>query len=175
MGAHVARDAAGGVGGAGTAGKGTSVLESCARDRKPTKIDGHLNQALHEALLNAPYEAFANIVAAKLASQGVTLTSRERRRLVEHLKSNAVESFQFRNWRWWEKRSIKIEVTAEIEALHASFTEFLENHLPQLIESTADDLSASILKTLNRTWLAQDRADRHDIRGFQRRLLKHWG
>jgi hypothetical protein len=66
-------------------------------------------------------------------------------------------------------------VTAEIEALHASFTEFLENHLPQLIESTADDLSASILKTLNRTWLAQDRADRHDIRGFQRRLLKHWG
>jgi Family of unknown function (DUF5677) len=67
-------------------------------------------------------------------------------------------------------------VTAEeIKALHAGFTEFLEHHLPQMIESTADDLSARILKTLNRTWPVQNRTDRRDIRGFQRRLLKHWG
>jgi hypothetical protein len=32
-----------------------------------------LNQALHKALLNAPYEAFANIVVEKLARQGVAL------------------------------------------------------------------------------------------------------
>jgi hypothetical protein len=135
-----------------------------------------LGQALHEVLRNAPYEAFAEIVVTKLAGQGVTLTTRERRRLVEHLKSNAVEVFQFRNWRWWEKRSIKIEVTAEeVKALHAGFTEFLEDHLPEMIESTADDLSASILKTLNRRWPAEYRAESREMRGFQRRLHQRWG
>src|SRR6266849_1079146 len=135
-----------------------------------------LHKVLHEVLQNAPYEAFAELISTKLSGKGITLTPGERRRVARHLKSNAAENLQFRNWQWWDRRHVAIEVTPEeVEALHVRFTEFLEHKLPEIIASTAEDFSARILKTLNRRWPAQSRAEDHELRGFKRRLHQRWG
>src|SRR2546425_903871 len=90
-----------------------------------------LQKLLNEVLRSAPYEALVDMMAVKLADSGISLTSRERERLIAHLKSGSSESFTFRKWRWWDRRHVGIEITeAEMGALHTRFTDFLEDRFP---------------------------------------------
>lgn len=135
-----------------------------------------LQSALNKVLLDTAYQAFATTIAEKLAAQGLTLTTRERDRLAEYLRSDATDTIHFRRWRWWENRNLTIEVTEEeAEAVHSRFTQFLESQLSGLIDSAIEDLSANILQTLNRSWAAESRRQNRELRGFERRLHRHWG
>jgi hypothetical protein len=135
-----------------------------------------LQKLLNEILLNAPYEAVADMIAVKLAERGITLTSRERLRLIAHVKAGSSENFTTRKWRWWDTRHVGIEITeAEIDSLHTRFTDFLENRFPDLLQSIVADLAERMLPTLNREWPAQARSTARELRGFEKRLHHRWG
>lgn len=134
-----------------------------------------LQQTLEEVLMDAPYQVFAEMLAKRLASQGVVLTARERQKLIEHVKSVTTDTFSLRKW-WRFGQDIDIEVTEEeIEELNEQFSELLEHKLPGLIRSTIDDLSSDILHTLKLNWSTELRRQNHKRRDFEKSLHKQWG
>jgi len=135
-----------------------------------------LQKTLFEGLLDAPYHKLAKIIADKLASQGVTLSTREEQRLIDHLKINTTDPFKFRNWQWWSNKNFDVHLSEdEVEEIHEWFTEFLNNKLPELLHSMVEELSAEILITLNKNWAAESRRQKREISGFLKRLNQRWG
>jgi len=105
---------------------------------------GILQTTLDQTLLDTPYKLIANIMADKIAAQGVTLTTREREKLFSHIRSQSYEVFRFRRWRWWDNQQLKIELTAaDVEAVQDRMTEFIDTKLPELVTSAAEDISAN--------------------------------
>jgi hypothetical protein len=137
---------------------------------------GILQTTLDRTLLDTPYKLIANIMADKIAAQGVTLTTSEREKLFSHIRSQSHEVFHFRRWRWWDNKQLKIELTAaDVEAVQDHVTEFIDTKLPELVTSAAEDISASIILTLHRNWRTELRHQIRDRRGFEKRLQQRWG
>ena len=135
-----------------------------------------LQKALNEALLDAPYQMLAETVASKFAARGITLTAREREQLTEHLKSATNEVLRFRKWQWWSDWQLDVEVTEEeSEAIQERFADFLDNKLPGLVLEVVENSSADVLKTLQRTWVAESRRQNRERRGFESHLHQRWG
>jgi len=135
-----------------------------------------IQKLFEEALAHTPYEMLAKIIVGKLGDRGITLTAREQKQLIAHLKSGSSESFRSNRWRWWDKSHFKIELTDDdIERLHTRFTEFLEHSLPDVVRSAVVDLATGLLPALDRNWRAQSRSEERERRGFEKRLRQRWG
>src|SRR5262245_18448574 len=89
---------------------------AAAASRRPVDSEASismdtLQKLFNDALRSVVYEAAAELIAGKLAAHGMNLTTRERERLISHLKSNSSGSLTFRRWRWWDRRRVGIEIT----------------------------------------------------------------
>ncbi len=67
-----------------------------------------LQQAMDEALREAPYQAFSELIATKLENQGIILSARERQKLAKALRSGSAENFRLQRWRWWDKQDVSV-------------------------------------------------------------------
>lgn len=134
-----------------------------------------LQSAFDKALREAPTTAFAGLIEKKLAAQNVTLSTRDRRRLVTCLESGELEEFKIRRWRWWEKCSVTIDLSEEdLDRIEADLTNFLVNDLESYISETADDLVDTILLTLEKNWPAERRRQDRQLKQFRNNLDSHW-
>lgn len=137
---------------------------------------GILQDSLNQALQEVPSKILADILSEKLVAQGITLTAREQERLISHINKGMGEAFNFRRWRWWDKRQIVIKFTEEdVFSVHDHITEFLDSKLQDLIDSAINDLSLSIFEKLKHDWPEQLRWQDHTLRGFDGRLKELWG
>lgn len=137
---------------------------------------GTLQEALNRVLSDAPYDLLTEIIAQKSATNGLTLSARERRQLTAHLQSSANETIYFRRWNWWTNRTVSTEITPEeAQRIDDKLTEFMETKLPALIEPIIEDLSVTIFATLNKGWNIESNAQAREIDGFRKRLYGRWG
>lgn len=134
-----------------------------------------LQQAMDEALREAPYQVIGDLIAQKLETQGVRLSVRKRARLVQELRSGTADKFHLRCWQWWE-RDVAVEITDEdFERFRRDFTHFLQDGLPDLINETAEDVAGDVLHVLRRRWPSELRRQDKEIRKFRNNLDRDWG
>jgi hypothetical protein len=108
-----------------------------------------LQSALGRAVGAIPNQFVLELIARKLAAEGINLSDRDRKRLVKRLATGSVGTFRVGSLRFWDRRKIKLEFTAEdVDQAGKKFTEFIEVRLPQVIVACADDLSQKILADL---------------------------
>jgi hypothetical protein len=134
-----------------------------------------LQDVIEHTLHSAPAEAAAALVGQKLAAQGVKLSPRERALLAEQIFRGGNDSFYLRRWKWWEHGRVALEFTREdIEQIERTFTEFVQNHLPEIIQKATVDLSRNILSDLKAKWKSESRRQRRELAGFKKRLYERW-
>jgi hypothetical protein len=133
-----------------------------------------LQDALEKALHGLPEQVFSELIAQKLSAQGVKLSTRERKLLTEEVLQGK-DTFLLKRWNWWENRQARLDFTSQdAEQIARKFTDFLENRLPDLIETATGDLSRKILIDLKRKWRAESRLRNREIAGFRKRLYGCW-
>ena len=133
-----------------------------------------LHDALHEVLHDIPEQVLKDLITYKLAAEGLKLSTREQEVLIKAIREGK-DTFTLRRWRWRENRSVTVDLTSQdIEEIEGKFPDFVDNHLPKLIQTATADLSRIVLAELRRTWRAESRQQRRDIAGFRKRLYKRW-
>lgn len=132
---------------------------------------GVLQDSREQALQGAPDQILENLLAEKFEAAGEHLSATRLRRLVQSVKSADQGSLTIRDWRWWRRKDIAIEITTEdVEPR----IEALLDRVPDMIGSTSDEMARVILKTLKRTWSKQYRYQTRVRRGFEARLEERW-
>jgi hypothetical protein len=134
-----------------------------------------LQDTLEKTLHSLPVEAASALIVKKLAAQGLKLSTRQLDLLKEHVIRGGSDTLLLQSWRWWEQGHVTLEFTPEdIEHIERTFKDFVENHLPELIQKAAADLSRSILANLKKRWRAESRRLGRDSAGFRKRLYDRW-
>jgi len=152
-----------------------SLLKTGNRS-KQRQQSSTLQEVLSQVLSETPYHLLIDIIAEKAAANGLVLSARERRQLMAHLQSETNSTIYFRRWNWWTNRTLNIQITdGEAQRIENRITGFIETELPALIEPITEDLSATILTTLNARWNVESRAQRRVINDFRKRLYGRWG
>ena len=130
-----------------------------------------LQDAIDQCLNDLPNRAFTALIEKKLAEQGIRLSLRQRKFLIEKLKQGGIDTIRFRNWKFWQDRHVALELTPDdSKQVEQKFAEFAEKTLPTLINSMTRDLAAKILTDLRRTWPAYSRKESKQLVAFRRRL-----
>ena len=134
-----------------------------------------LQSALGRAVDAIPNQFVLELIARKLAAEGINLSDRDRKRLMKRLATGSVGTFRVGSLRFWDRREIKLEFTAEdVDQAGQKFTEFIEARLPQVIVACADDLSQKILTDLKGKWPSEARRQARQRAGFSKRLHDRW-
>jgi Family of unknown function (DUF5677) len=114
------------------------------------------------------------LLVKKLRGVGVTLSERQRKELLKRLRAADYARLQVGSWKFWQRKSIELEITeSDVEELGRSTDAFLER-LPTLVESMSDDLASQILNRLHKRWARQARHEQRIERGFRKRLDRRW-
>lgn len=133
-----------------------------------------LQDAIDQTLHQLPEQLFCEFIAQKLATHGVELSARERKLLAAALRRDE-NTFVLKRWNWWGHRHVTLDFTPkDIEQIERKFTDFLQNRLPDLIETATGDFSQKILADLKRKWRAEGRLQRRELSGFRKRLYDRW-
>jgi hypothetical protein len=134
-----------------------------------------LQDSIEQVLQGLPEQVLSELITHKLATQGVKLSTRERKRLTREILRGGKGKFLLKRWNWWDHRQVSLDFTPQdIEQIERKFTDFLENRLPELIETATGDLSRKVLADLKRKWRAESRLQRRDLAGFRKRLYDRW-
>jgi len=135
-----------------------------------------LQSSLESALHQIPQKFLTQLVAKKLEGQGITLSKKEREKISRKLGEGSTEAFTLLGWKFWDRRKLQLEFTEQekIEAEHR-FSEFLNQKVPELVPSIAQDLSESVLERLKKKWSAESRRQQQERDGFASRLFGRWG
>jgi len=133
-----------------------------------------LQDAIDETMRGLPDQVLTGFIERKLVAQGVTLSRRERELLTNAVREGK-ETFLLKRWNWGEHRQVTLEFTPQdIEEIEHKFANFLNRHLPRMIETVTADFSQKILADLKRKWRAESRQQRRDLSGFKKRLYGRW-
>src|SRR5438445_13210682 len=101
-----------------------------------------LQEALESALEGIPHELLTQLVAKKLAAQGIKLSKRERERLGKKIREGGADNFRLGGWNFWDRRKVNVEFTKEeIKEAERRPTKFQNTKVPGLIAPTAKYLS----------------------------------
>jgi hypothetical protein len=128
-------------------------------------IDRHLD----------PYPYLADLFAEKAAAQGLRLSKRERGRIEEELRNQGGSAtIPDPWWKWWDKRSLSIELTEEdtqglVERVKDAFADKPEQFVKQAVES-----APRILATLRKTYPAWLRRRNRRVRRLEARIARMW-
>lgn len=134
-----------------------------------------LQDAIEGVLQSLPEQALTALIEKKLAAQGVTLSKRQRELLTRHIMKGGKDTFRLQNWKWWDRRHVKLEFTPEdAEQIEKKVTGVIEDRLPELIRTVTEDLSCDVLADLKRRWRAESRRQRAELAGFRKRLYGRW-
>jgi hypothetical protein len=95
-----------------------------------------LQDAIEQTLHCLPAQAATALIGKKLAAQGVKLSGRELDRLTDQMLEGTSDTFRLHRWKWWEQReNVGLEFTPEdIGQIEHTSTDFVENHLPKIIQ-----------------------------------------
>ena len=122
-----------------------------------------------------PWRNIADLIVQKFAAQGVRLSNRERRRIEESLRREEgdVHSIDVRSWKWWDKRSINIDLTEDdaaslLDRLDESFDPASAAH--QMIEDAPERLGE--IRKAYRFWL---RGQNRRVSRLEARIAAKWG
>jgi hypothetical protein len=116
-----------------------------------------------------PSRNIADLIVQKLAAQGVRVSKRDRRRIEESLRREHADvySLELGSWKWWDKRSISIDLTEDDTAsllarLDESFDPAGAAH--QIFEGAPGQLAE--IRKAYRSWLRGQnrRVDRLEAR-----------
>ena len=96
---------------------------------------------------------------------------RELDRLTDQILKGTSDTFRLHRWKWWEQRqNVRLEFTPEdIGRIDHTFTDFVENHLPEIIQKASADLSRTILAALKGKWNAGSRLQSRETAAFRKR------
>ncbi len=137
-----------------------------------------LQKIFEKALNEKPYEIVADMIAGKLVQKGFRLTAREKRSLVEYLKSmpNADNQlFRFRDWQWWQNKKIKIEFTEkDFHELNKKLAKVIDKSLSNFTALT-EEITDILLPVIIKKWPSDLKKLNFERRGFEKRLNKRWG
>jgi hypothetical protein len=110
-----------------------------------------LQKAIERELQGLSQEFLSQLIANKLALQGIKISAPERKLLARHIRQGASDTYRLRGWRFWNRQHIQVAFTSqEIEQADRKFTEFIENRLPGLVQAASEDASRRILADLKR-------------------------
>ena len=134
-----------------------------------------LQSLLDEHLAKHPVQLAVDILEGKLRERGVTLTSRQKRKLQSALTEGEEDSVILRGGRPWQRGKVVIEVTdADLAELEGRIEAWLAAAVPRLLGSLSSEIAGDLLNTLGRRWPAQWRHERQQERGFTKRLGDRW-
>ena len=135
-----------------------------------------LQDAIEQTLHGLPAQAATALIGKKLAAQGVNLSQRELDHLTNQILKGTSDTLRLQRWKWWEQRqNVRLEFTPEdISRIEHTFTDFVENHLPEILQKASADLSRTILADLKGEWSAESRLQSREIAGFRSRLYDLW-
>jgi hypothetical protein len=126
-----------------------------------------LQDAIEGVLQNLPKQALTVLIEKKLAAHGVKLSTRQRELLTRHIMKGGEGTFRLPNWKWWDRRHVKLELTSEdAEQIGKGISRVIENSLPNLIRTATEDLSRDILADLKGKWRAESRQQGQELAGF---------
>jgi len=137
-----------------------------------------LQTIFERVLTDAPRQMLVGLIAGKLEQAGVRLTARERSRLAEKIDladPATLRELHFRSWKWWEQsRHVLVDITEDdFRRMQEGFDRVLSN-LPELIESSLDNLCGRVLLELYRRWPSEARAQAREMSRFTKRLADQW-
>jgi hypothetical protein len=116
----------------------------------------------------------ANIIAEKLAAEGIEMPEEDRLRLVEHLKVGSDERFCLGDGS--QTRRVRVEITgADIAVIDERLERFLDEGVPKVIRSVGEKAAEQILLGLRSSWEEEAEAQRLEREGFHERLRGRWG
>jgi hypothetical protein len=134
----------------------------------------NLHDAIQAVLEGLPEQALSGLIEKKLAAQGVKLSKGQCDQLTQQIM-NRKDHFRLQPWRLWDHRHVTIEFTPEdAEQVGKKLEEFIENRLPDLVQTTVEDAAHKVLATLKRRWPAESRRQRQELAGFRKRLYDRW-
>lgn len=134
-----------------------------------------LQSLLDEHLAHHPVQLAVDILDGKLGEKGVTLTSRQKRKLQSALNKGQEDSLILRGGRPWQRGKVVIDITdADLAELEGRIEAWLAEAVPRLLESLASEIAGDLLKSLGHRWPAQRRHERKQEREFTKRLGDRW-
>lgn len=142
--------------------------------RPSAKQPANLHQAVMRELRKAPAIILGNLVAEKLAGQGVDLSDEAAQTLAERILRGDAGIYQFDDG-LDTHREVALTFTEEDAAdLEETIGEFAEK-IPDLISTLCSKSATDILRRLKKEWPSQFLYQSSENAGFRERLEEHWG
>ena len=133
-----------------------------------------LHNVVQRALSELPELILSDLITKKLASQGVNLSARERKRLASHVLRGD-DTFHFKRAKSRRHQEILLDFTPEeVKQVEQRCSEFLDQRLPGLLKRTVEDFARKILADLRKKWQAESLLQHREIAGFRKRLYRRW-
>jgi hypothetical protein len=134
-----------------------------------------LHNALEHSLQGMPNLFLVQLIEKKLASHGISLSTRERKLLIRKIQTGKLVTFRVRHGTSADEQPLQIEFTPdELRQAEQKFSEFAKTKLPDVISASTDDLSRKILGDLKRKWQAESRRQKRYFSAFSKRLYNRW-
>jgi len=116
----------------------------------------------------------ADLISSKLHEQGVSLTKREKQKLITTISNNQIDKIKFKNWKIWERRDIVLEITKEdVESIEKKANNIIDK-IPELIEAILDNATEYMVTTLSKRWGKEKSYQYQERRAFENDLIKIW-
>ncbi|MFC2078928.1 DUF5677 domain-containing protein [Candidatus Bipolaricaulota bacterium] len=134
-----------------------------------------LQKTFDECLKDMPNQLAAVAIARRAKAQGVKLSKRELKRVVEHLGAGKAGTIRLYRWPWWKSETIELDITdKDWGQVENSVSETLDDDVAKMIDSVVDATSEAVLSSLRRTWPKESRLQERERRRFRKRLRKRW-
>jgi hypothetical protein len=135
-----------------------------------------IQDAVDAVLKGLPDQFMCHLIAEKIETQGITLSRRQQKLLLQHVRSRKGESFRIDGWKFWNRRKVQVKFTPEeIEQSADKFSDFIKEKLPDIVLNATEEFSKKVLADLKRKWPAESRRQRKQGTGFGKRLYLRWG
>jgi len=130
---------------------------------------------IYEKTLNElPWELLADVFVKKLEAKDVKVTKKQKKAISIELQKGNYEKLPIKNWRWWDKRDITINLTEEDLDNILSRLEKFNSELPErtikMVEEIAPNVSEALLKNMDKA----TKDERKSITKFREHIWKTW-
>lgn len=134
-----------------------------------------LQEQLEQALGELPAKFLANALARRLEERGHVVTSDEIGALEELMSGCRSDDERLTLLSSDDSMEGSIEITEEdVDYLRKASTNFVENTIPELVESACAQVAEDVLEDLTASWDEASAAERKEILGFRTRLYERW-
>jgi len=116
-----------------------------------------------------------DLVLSKIREQGISLTKREKQKLLVAISNNQLDNIKYRNWNIWERREIVLEITEDdIDSIEKKANTLIDK-MPELLEAILDNAAEYMVTTLEKRWGKERSCQYQERRIFEKDLAKIWG